>query len=150
VGATTTLGVTGEEGTGGSVPTRGGGRRLAFNFGTRDGRSKVVLTAVAGTGGREKVCLWAGADGGGKRAVGREGGCMSTLQGEVWRELGSPEDMEDVSSSVGSALEQLVSVKPPPTPRSSASSSSSTKSSLKTLPVVTTLVMEPVRLRLLP
>jgi len=128
VGATTTLGVTGEEGTGGSVPTRGGGRRLAFNFGTRDGRSKVVLTAVAGTGGREKVCLWAGADGGGKRA----------------------EDMEDVSSSVGSALEQLVSVKPPPTPRSSASSSSSTKSSLKTLPVVTTLVMEPVRLRLLP
>lgn len=69
----------------------------------------------------------------------------TTLQGDGWREFGSPEDMEDSSSSVGSALEQL---KPPPTPRSPDSSSTSIRSSLRTLPVVTTLAMEPVRLRL--
>ena len=84
------LGVTGEEGTGGSVPNSGAGRLRPFGLLLLrlddDEKSKVLRTAVAGTGGRENVCLRAGADGGGcgMRSAGGAGGCMSTiLQGDV-------------------------------------------------------------------
>lgn len=133
------IGVIGDEGTGGRTPTSGGGRRLAFILGcVREGKSKLDRTAVAGTGGSRNLLLCAGAEGGGMRC---EGKSPSTLQGEVWRELGSADDNEESSSSV-------VLAKPPCTPNSSASSSSSTKSSLSTLPAVTTLAIEPARLRL--
>lgn len=131
-------GVMGDDGTVGRRPCRGGGRRLPL--GLDGGRSKVARKAVAGGGGRENVLLNAGADGGGTVLLGIR------LQGEVCRELGSPEDIEDSSSSVGSVLE----VNPPPTPNSSCSSSSSTRCSLTILPEVIILAIEPVRFRLLP
>lgn len=149
-GATATA--TGEEGTGGRIPS-GGGRRfpLTFNDGS-EGRSNVDFVAVAG-GGMLNAVLWAGAEGGG-RAVdndsGRVGGRTSIWERcTLYWASSSGEMLAEVSSRSGLELrcQSLRSSNPPPTPSRSCSSSSSTSSSLRMLPPVVLLATDPVRLR---
>lgn len=137
------IGVMGDDGTGGRILMRGGGRFFGLPLGLALGvRSKEGLMAVAGTGGSSKEDLWAGADGGTRRRRWRALGVSETGLPATGESGSTSMFVDEESSSVGSPLEQLVSVKPPPTPSSSCSSSSSTRFSLRKLPV---LAIEPVR-----
>jgi hypothetical protein len=137
-----TMMAAGEEGTGGRRPS-GAGLRLVFGA-DRVGKSKVDRKAVAG--GTSNDVFQTGADGGGRggRAV---AGVNKRVTFVLYCVSSSGEFAED--DPEGSGLLRLrSSSKPPPIPNNSCSSSSSTRSSLRTLPFVMLLAMDPERFRL--
>jgi hypothetical protein len=139
IGALIGITCVGDAGTGGKEP-RGGGRWRILGTRGMGGRSNEERIAVAGAGGKINDLRCAGADGGSWVSSGcGDGLAVSGVKG-----------VRSSSSSLGLLDEAVVSAKPPPTPRRSCSSSSSTKSSLRMLPVVRLLAMEPVRLRPFP
>lgn len=150
----------GEEGTGGRMPM-GAGRRLPLGGGGMEragfadgggGILKVERVAVGG-GARVKVDLKAVAGGGARlkevfhTGAVRSGLAVLGVKAEVRRRVTSSSSSSgEAEESEGSALNRPSN--PPPTPSSSSSSSSSTRSSLNLLlPAVTSLAMEPVRVR---
>jgi len=133
----TATGVTGEGGTGGSAPSEGA-RRLPFP-------GAILKCRPAGTRDTLKESLETGAESGGEEFVhGR--GTRASREG-VLRVLVSPGEPGDSLDKEGLRRGSRASSKAPPMPNNSGSSSASTRSSLKTLPVVRMLAMEPVRFR---
>lgn len=132
-----TPGLMGDEGTVGRID-KGGGRRRPFRVRRAlgsGGTSKVAWVADCGTRGNLKV------------EIGPEGGLRWIGGRAVWGVNGSLLlSSSHCESGEVASLSRLSLSNPPPTLSNSSSSASSTRSSLRMLPLVRLLAIDPVRL----